>query len=240
MAGEAHVLDEVRAAIHKEPRLPATTPVVLGYEDGTLTLEGEVPNVAVKKLLLERAAAHPAVTGIIDRLRVVPGERMGDKQVRDHVSDALGQEPAFAELTLEERVKGEIVILGKPPTNARGRICVSVQDGVVTLEGDAPSLAHKRLAGVLAWWVPGSRDVINGLGITPPEEDSDDEIADAVRMVLEKDPFVDASKIRVGARRSRVRLEGLVPTRSERDMAEFDAWYVFGVDDVENRIEVRA
>ena len=76
--------------------------------------------------------------------------------------------------------------------------------------------------------------------MTPPEDDSDDEIADAVRMVLEKDFFVDATKLRVGAKRCGVRLEGLVPTESERDMAEFDAWYVFGVDDVDNRIMVRA
>ena len=37
-----------------------------------------------------------------------------------------------------------------------------------------------------------------------------------------------------------VRLTGLVPSETERDMAEFDAWYVFGVDKVINEIEVRA
>jgi osmotically-inducible protein OsmY len=240
MADKKQILDEVRTSFHSEPRLAAHTEVALDYEDGTMTLEGEVANVAVKKKLLERAAAHPLVTGIVDRLRVAPSTRMGDKDIRDHVRDALLQEPAFRDVTLEEVVWGEAVTLRQPPQNARGRIRISVDDGVVTLDGDAPSLAHKRLAGVLAWWVPGSRDVINGLGVTPFEQDSDDEIADAVRMVLEKDPFVDASKLRVGTKRSQVRLEGLVPTESEREMAEFDAWYVFGVDDVDNRIMVRA
>jgi osmotically-inducible protein OsmY len=37
-----------------------------------------------------------------------------------------------------------------------------------------------------------------------------------------------------------VRLTGLVPTEAEREMAGFDAWYVFGVDKVDNRIQVRA
>lgn len=69
-----------------------------------------------------------------------------------------------------------------------------------------------RLAGVLAWWVPGSRDVVNGLGVEPPEEDNDDEVSDAVR---------------------------LVPAVGEREMAKFDAWYVFGVDKIVNRIDVR-
>ena len=39
----------------------------------------------------------------------------------------------------------------------------AVEDGIVTLDGEVPSLTHKRLAGVFAWWVPGSRDVINGM-----------------------------------------------------------------------------
>jgi osmotically-inducible protein OsmY len=95
------------------------------------------------------------------------------------------------------------------------------------------------LAGVLAWWVPGSRDVINGIAVEPPEQDSDVAILEAVRLVLEKDPFVDASQIRVGVKNALVRLTGLVPSEAEREMAEFDAWYVFGVDMVDNRIEVR-
>jgi osmotically-inducible protein OsmY len=33
-------------------------------------------------------------------------------------------------------------------------------------------------------------------------------------------------------------LFGYVPTGTEREMAEFDAWYVFGVDEVINEIEV--
>ena len=93
---------------------------------------------------------------------------------------------------------------------------------------------------MLAWWVPGSRDVINGLGVLAPETELDAEITDVVHMVLEKDPFVDAGQIRVLTQNARVMLHGLVPTEAEREMAEFDAWYVFGVDDVENKIEVRA
>jgi osmotically-inducible protein OsmY len=131
-------------------------------------------------------------------------------------------------------------------------------DGILTLEGEAadvaakrlaleraaalpevPGLDDKRLAGVLAWWVPGSRDVVNGIAVEPPEEDSDAAILEAVRLVLEKDPFVDASQVRVGVGDALVRLTGLVPSDAERAMAEHDAWYVFGVDKVDNRIEVQ-
>jgi hypothetical protein len=30
----------------------------------------------------------------------------------------------------------------------------------------------------------------------------------------------------------------VVPSEAEREIAEFDAWYVFGVDKVDHRIEV--
>jgi hypothetical protein len=38
---------------------------------------------------------------------------------------------------------------------------------------------------VLAW-SPGTRDVTNGLEEVPPREDKDDEITDAVSLILEK------------------------------------------------------
>ncbi len=149
------------------------------------------------------------------------------------------QEPALANIALYEIVKGERLVVHEPPGGGQGTVTIRVEDGVVTLDGDVPGLAQKRLAGVLAWWVPGSRDVVNGLGVTPPEEDSDEEITEGVRIALEKDPFVNAGQIRVHATNGEVVLDGLVPTDSERHMAEFDAWYVFGVDRVTNRIQVR-
>ena len=233
------ILNRVRAALASEPRLGLHQfPIELSYLDGTLTLEREVGDVAAKKLALERAAALPEVIGIVDRLRVRPAQRMGDGEIRDLVRDALLQQPAFADFAIGERFGDRIETARKPP-EARGAIELEVGDGIVTLNGRVPGLDDKRLAGVLAWWVPGSRDVINGIAVEPPEEDSDDKILEAVRLVLEKDPFVNAGQIRVGVRGAVVTLLGLVPSEAERDMAEFDAWYVFGVDRVDNRIEVR-
>ena len=119
-----------------------------------------------------------------------------------------------------------------------GSIFVAVADGVVTLNGHVPSLTHKRLAGVLAWWVPGTRDVVNGLEEVPAEEDNDDELTDAVRLVLEKDPLVNAATILVSTKEWIVTLTGIVPNATMKQIAERDAWYVLGVKDVVNDIEV--
>lgn len=239
MRSKPDILNAVRKALSSERRIGShTTQLTMEFDAGALTLEGELPEIAAKKLALEQAAAVPGVEGVVDRLRVTPAERMGDKEIRDHVRRALEQEPAFGELALSEMVKGKEETIRQPVGRKRGWIRLSVEDGVVTLDGEVPGHEFKRLAGVLAWWVPGSRDVINGLEVQPAEPDTDAEITDAVRVVLEKDPFVDAGQIIVGTVDAVVTLAGLVPTGTEREMAEKDAWYVFGVDSVRNTIEV--
>lgn len=235
------VLAALRAALASEPRLAGcNSRISASLADDVLVLEGDVPSVAAKKLALKRAAALGAVTGIVDRLRVTPAQAMGDGEIRVLLRDAFLQEPALAECTLIEVTGSGAGTIQDPAISPRGRIEFSVANGVVTLNGEVPGLGHKRLAGVLAWWVPGSRDVINGLAETPPEEDNDGEITDAVRIALEKDPFVNASQVRATTRESVVILRGQVPTDSERNMAEADAWYVFGVNGVINELEVRA
>lgn len=238
MASPTDVIEQIRARFRSEPGFGPRGHLALDLTDRTLLIEGEVASVAVKKRLLRCAAAHPAVDGIVDRLRVAPAQRMGDKQIRDLVCDALIQEPALREVAVRERTDDGVATVREPPAECRGEICLSVRDGVVALDGIVPSRTHQRLAGVLAWWVPGSRDVINGVGLPAAEADSDEETTDAVRIVLEKDPFVNASQVRVTTHDSIVTLEGIVPKEAEREMAELDAWYVFGVDGVENRIEV--
>ena len=110
------VLDRVRAALESEPRLDLHEfPIEPSYADGTLTLEGEVGDVAAKKLALERAAALPEVSGIIDRLRVRPAQPMGDGQIRDLVRDALLQEPAFADFAIRRRLGERVEIVRDPP-----------------------------------------------------------------------------------------------------------------------------
>jgi osmotically-inducible protein OsmY len=160
---------------------------------------------------------------------------MQDGMIGEPVRDALIEEPALANCRIRVWSKGRLELM-RDPLSATGAIDIRVDDGIVTLDGEVSGLGQQRLAGALAWWVPGSRDVVNGLGVSPPEEDSDGEITDAVRLVLEKDPFVNPSQIRVTTRNATVTLDGLAPSEAERDMAEHDAWYVFGVEKIVNRI----
>jgi osmotically-inducible protein OsmY len=238
---ELELLAKVRAALRSEPRLgPSFHASELRIEpDGVLVLAGEVPSVAAKKLALERVAALGGIAGIVDRLHVQPATRMTDKEIRVHLRDMLIEDLSFRELEIRERGASGYQLVRGVPTGARGNIDTEVQDGVVTLNGRVPGLTSKRVAGVMAWWVPGVRDVVNGIAVEPPEDDGPDVIAEAVRVVLEKNPFVNASQIRVDVIGTTVRLLGLVPSQIEKEAAERDAWCIFAVDKVINEIEVR-
>jgi osmotically-inducible protein OsmY len=234
------VLKEVRAALEREPRINLHKfPVDMAFGDGVLTLEGEAEHIAGKKLSLELAIAVRGVSGIVDRLHVTPATRMGDGAILDAVRDVLLQEPILLNCSIHVLRKGQLEPVQAVADEPRGAIRVSVTDGIVLFDDHVTGLTQKRLAGVLAWWVPGSRDVINGMAVVPDQPDSDEEMAKAVRIVLKKDPFVNEDRIRVAAQRSIVTLEGDVPSAPQKEMAEFDAWYVFGVDKVVNHLEVR-
>jgi len=238
MKTEEQIVNEVAAVLEREITVNLHRfPLHLTFADGILTMEGEVEHIMAKKRALEMAASVSGVTGIVDRLRLVPATRMEDGEIRDHVCTALLAENLLSSSAIWAIVKKKPEVV-RETDEAVGSIDVEVTDGVVILNGAVTSLSAKRLAGVLAWWVPGSRDVINGLEVSPPEEDNDDEVVDAVRLILEKDPFVNASQIRVCCGNYIVTLEGLVKNETQRLMAEADAWYVFRVDRVVNLLRV--
>ena len=234
------VLDRIRAALEKETRVNLHRyPIKLEFSDGDVVLTGELENVGAKKLALELAAAVAPAAGLVDRLKVTPAQAMSDAELRDHAIKVLLDEPALEHCLLHSRLPKQLQTHRNGVAEPSGTIVVEVRDGVITLNGEVPSLSHKRLAGVLAWWVPGCRDVVNGLTEVPEQQDNDDELTDAVRLVLEKDPFVNATKIQVRSKNGVVTLDGLVPNETMRRMAERDAWFVLGVREVVNRIDIK-
>lgn len=156
MSTKEEIVKKVQAALEHEPRINLHRyPVHLDFQEGVLILEGDMEYLAAKKIALELASAVPGVNGIVDRIRVIPTRPMGDGAIRDHVRDAFLQEPALENCAIYVQRKGETEIIREAIHEPAGSIEIAVENGVVTLNGWVPSLSHKRLAGVLAWWVPG-------------------------------------------------------------------------------------
>lgn len=240
MPDKSAVIKQVRALLEREPRINLHRhPICIDFVADAVVLEGEVEDIAAKKLALEYAAGIDGVRGVVDRLHVAPAEPKGDGAIRAALCNLLLAQPELRNCTIRARVKDGVETLRDAGGDGAGAIEVAVDDGIVTLEGEVISLSHKRIAGVLAWWTPGCRDVVNSLAVTPPEQDNDDEVADALRLVLEMDPLLDADAIVVRVKDYVVTLEGQVRSEAQRRRAEFDAWALFAVDRVVNRLQVR-
>jgi len=217
MPGEYDPVKAMKAALTEKLHIDVrSNPIHLSMDGDDIVIEGMVDTIACKKRALLIAMGLEGVSGVVDRLKVRPSARMSDDEIKKHFDDAVCAEPTLNTL----------------------KISAEVNDGVIDMEGVAPSLCHKRLAGVMAWWIPGSADVINSIEVSPPEEDNDDEITEALRIVLEKDGIVNASELSVVTRSWVVTLMGVAGSEAEKEAAEDDAWYVWGVNDVINHISV--
>lgn len=232
------VLNDIEAALERDPWINQHEfPVKVWAAENRIVLDGQVEHIAAK-----RAAGNIAQRiaqgrwPVMDLLRVV-AEAREDEALRDEVVRTLSQEPVFRNYTLVAEVGGQREVF-HDADNEEGRIELQVEHGSVTLAGRVWSLTHRRLAEVLTWWTSGCQRVENHIEVVPPEDDNDNELSDAVRMVLEKDPLVHAGQIKVGAAAGMVELDGSVASDEERQLAVLDAWYVPGVWGVDDRIRV--
>jgi osmotically-inducible protein OsmY len=240
MAAAGNLTKAIRAVLERETAINLHQyPIRIEVDEGVAVLEGEVENIIVKRLAPRLVAGVGGVKGVLDRLRVVPGERRGDGAIRDAVYRALAEELLFNGYTIRPG-EGQPAFDKGPGDTEKNTIEIRVTDGVVTLTGSVGSLSHKRWTDVLAWWVRGTVDVNNRLHIVPPQEDSDYEITDSLRMVLEKDPALDAIQILASTQDHVITLKGLVRSREQKRLAEFDAWYILGVHHVNNELEVHS
>jgi osmotically-inducible protein OsmY len=234
------LLAEVDAALAAETRIEIDDlSIRLSVDDGSLAIDGQVDNIMTKRI-----AANVA-SGVVrneypvrDRLRVrVPHE--GELELRDEVVQSLSSESVFSDHTLIVKAGSHRETIHEGISGG-GRLEIHVEASTVVLRGQVTSLSHRRFAEVLVWWTAGCERVDNFLEVIPPQEDTDNEITDVVRMVLEKDPLMHAPQLRVGTAGGVVEIQGLVASDEERRLAVLDAWYVPGVWDVVDHIDVRA
>ncbi|MDE2234532.1 MAG: BON domain-containing protein [Gammaproteobacteria bacterium] len=230
MQTPSEIIHALQTALEKDTDINLHAyPITISHPD-RLRLEGMVENIIAKRKIRRIAVQLLGHADFEDHLYLETGERRSDKALLDALVDALSQEPAFRDVR---------VYAGKPEQpQARQWIAAHASGCQVTLEGEVGSLSHRRLAEVTCWWVPGTGNVHNHLRVVPPEKDSDDEITDAVLMILEKDPLLRAENITPKTHANTVTLNGYVHNREQARMAEYDCWYVPGVHDVIDQLRV--
>lgn len=218
MNEDRQIIQQIEGLLTRDGRINAngSTPVIT-CEGGYLTLSGEVPSVAAKRLAPRLAATVTGVRKVEDLLRVATPNPMGDLEIAQHIRNSF-----IAERNIEE-----------------DHIDIETDKaGGATLRGSVHSLAQRRLCEVLCWWVRGVTDVRNLLVVDPPEEDNAEELKDNLLTILEKDVLVSPKKFRLEVHAGRVTLRGRVDSETERDAAEKDCWYTPGVLEVINELSV--
>lgn len=231
-------IKSLMADLEREPRIDLHHhPIRAEIRDGVLVLEGKVANIAAKRLA--RLLAHRHADSVLDQVRVEVSEPESAGQLREEVVNLLQEEPDLKACGLYLRDGDQLHTL-RVGDSAWGepRIEIDTRDGAVYLSGTVPSLGHRRLAEVLAWWAAGCETVDNRLHVVPRERETDAELADTVRRVLEKDPLVHAAPLTITIRDGVVTLAGTAGSDEERYLAVQDVWYIPGVRDVVDRIEI--
>jgi hypothetical protein len=94
-------------------------------------------------------------------------EPAGDDAIIHQLVHALLSEPQLDQCGIGRHV-GPSLCAERPAAHASWWIELYVENGVVTLDGAVPSLAHKKLAGEIARHVAGAREVVNALNAEAP------------------------------------------------------------------------
>jgi osmotically-inducible protein OsmY len=143
-----------------------------------------------------------------------------DREIQKHVLDALEWEPG---------VRAE-------------HVGVSVDDGVVTLQGFVTTLREKYLAERTVCDMRGVRAVANDIAVAPVDSKSptDSAIAAAAAAVLEWDTALAETSVKAVVRSGWLTLEGSVGWAYQRDAAERAVRNLTGVKGISNAISIHA
>jgi osmotically-inducible protein OsmY len=178
--------------------------------DGIVTLNGTVSTILGKDRAEEIAQAIKGVRAVINRIDVEPRVDRTDKELVQHIKDALMVDPVTESYEID----------------------VKAEDGAVTISGNVESYAEKQISEDIAKGVKGVASVENDLAIFPYVERSDQEIEEDVKGRLENDVRVDDYLITAEVTNGAVRLAGSVGSLQEKAQAHDDAW-VSGVHSVD-------
>lgn len=194
--------------------------VKVSSKDGVVTLAGSVPSLRMMNEAVEAAREVAGVREVVNELDVAAGEN--DQQVAQAVANRLlryGQYTVFDYVNIH--AIGGVVTL----------------TGAVTMPFKASEMAR------LATGVNGVAEVNNKIEVLPVSQ-VDDEIRYVLANRIYGDPMfsnynINANPpIHIIVKSGRVTLVGYVLSEVEKTKAGFIARSVFGVMDVDNRIQV--
>jgi len=192
-------------------------------EDGIVTLSGSV-DLYQQKLDASKKVRKTAEVQGVRNLIAVEGKSVADAELAAQLDrklyyDRVGYDVAFNYIT------------------------ASVENGNVTLIGEARTEVASDSALALAARMPGVKDVFNDIRVAPTSI-FDDQIRVKALRAIYRDPVLSryaidpARPIRILVNNGHVSLDGVVATQMDKNVAGIRANQVFGAFSVKNNLEV--
>lgn len=192
-------------------------------EDGIVTLTGEVDLYQQKLDAAKKVRKLPNVQGVRNLIEVagsnVPDTQLSAQLNRKLYYDRMGYDNMFNFIT------------------------ASVENGVVTLNGEARLDVDRQSALWLAYNTPGVKDVVNNVNLAPVSNFDDRIRIQAARMIY-RDPVLSryaidpARPIRIVVSNGKLSLYGTVASQMDKEVAGIRAGQVFGAFSVQNNLQV--
>lgn len=195
---------------------------------GTVTLSGEVPSEATRRLAVTIAQDTSGVARVQDNLTLNPG--VGRNQDTENLADRV------ADLEIKTIVIDQ---LAQSPDLKDKRFTVQVTKRTVTLDGAVDSPAQKRAAEQIALQVPGVQGLAGNLSLASAQgstDSPDEKLARRVEFELYSTRAIPLKNVQIRSQEGTVSLGGGVTTRAEKLLAERVTQSVEGVKRVVNNL----
>jgi osmotically-inducible protein OsmY len=143
MSNDKIIIEEIRAALDRDPRIRQPAEVAVSARAGTVTLRGTVRSLSQRRAAIQIAKTARRVRAVEDELRVDPRDRWEDSELRGAALQALMSNDDVPE----------------------DRIDVTVADGWLTLKGEVEHQSDSDAAFDAVSGLPGVGGITNEIKV---------------------------------------------------------------------------
>jgi osmotically-inducible protein OsmY len=215
MKTDLEIQKNVMEELKWEPFLKASE-IGVAVKNGVVTLNGTVDSYS-KKISAEKAAKRV----------------LGVKAVAEDIEVKLGIESKKNDTEIAETI---LKTLKWHSAIAENKIKIKVENGWVSLDGEAEWEFQKNAAKTAIEGLSGVLGIFNNIKIKPTIVATD--IKQKINAAFLRSATIDSEKVMVNVIGSKVILSGKVKSYSEKKEAENAAWFAPGVSQVDSQIEI--